>query len=89
MTARPARGTGFHKHLNSDGRNTQCFPGLDVWFANGGGTYYNPAFSYATAGTTGEIVSFNNCTYSLELGGGNTTGACREPFNLSLGGGSI
>ena len=53
----------FGKHLNSDGGKSQCYPGLDVWFANGGGNYYSPTFAYATAGTNVTTPTFSNCTY--------------------------
>lgn len=53
----------FGKHLN--GRNPTCPPpGVDRWFANGGGDYYNPEFSWASAGTQSSDVQFKNCTYN-------------------------
>lgn len=54
----------FGKHLNSD--NPACPPpGIDRWFANGGGNYFSPSFAWASAGAgPPENVAFNNCTYN-------------------------
>lgn len=53
----------FGKHLNND--NPTCPPpGVDRWFANGGGNYYDPTFSWASAGTAASSVQFSNCTYN-------------------------
>jgi len=55
----------FGKHLNN--ANPVCPPpGVDMWFANGGGNYYAPTFSWASAGNLPEAgVTFNNCTYGV------------------------
>ena len=54
----------FGKHLNS--QNPNCPPpGIDRWFANGGGNYFSPSFTWASAGAgPPEQVTFNNCTYN-------------------------
>ena len=51
----------FGKHLN--GGNPRKAPaGVDRWLVNGGGEYLNPSFSFASNGTTGTVVTFDNCT---------------------------
>lgn len=54
----------FGKHLNSKNPSTFLPPGVDYWFANGGGDYLNPSFTWASS--TGQPspteVTFNNCT---------------------------
>jgi arylsulfatase A-like enzyme len=61
----------FGKHLNNG--NPACPPpGVDRWFANGGGNYYSPSFSWASAGTESTSVTFDNCSYTC----GNQTGSC-------------
>lgn len=53
----------FGKVLN--GGNPTCPPpGVDRWFANGGGDYFSPSFSYASAGTDPSSVHFTNCSYN-------------------------
>jgi len=53
----------FGKHLNNF--NPTCPPpGVDRWFANGGGNYFNPEFSFASAGTESTTAIFNNCSYN-------------------------
>ena len=61
----------FGKHLN--GNNPTCPPpGVDRWFANGGGNFYSPSFTWASAGTTSSSVTFDNCSY---IGNGKN-GSC-------------
>jgi N-acetylglucosamine-6-sulfatase len=60
----------FGKHLNNGytPNNPMCPPaGVDKWFANGGGSYYNPEFNAASAGGTAAPANFKNCSAS---GGG-------------------
>lgn len=53
----------FGKHLNNN--NPKCPPpGVDRWFANGGGNYFSPTFSWASANTSASNVQFKNCTYN-------------------------
>lgn len=53
----------FGKHLN--GGNPACPPpGVDRWFANGGGNYNSPTFSDASAGSPADNLKFNNCSYN-------------------------
>lgn len=53
----------FGKQLNA--RNPKCPPpGVDRWFANGGGNYFSPTFDFASAGTAATNVAFTNCTYN-------------------------
>jgi len=53
----------FGKQLNQG--NPSCPPrGVDRWFANGGGDYFSPSFTWASAGTPSSSVHFNNCTYN-------------------------
>ena len=54
----------FGKHLNNN--NPACPPpGIDRWFANGGGNYFSPSFAWASAGAgLPETAVFNNCTYN-------------------------
>merc|ERR1719473_1331633 len=47
----------FGKHLNND--NPSCPPpGVDRWFANGGGNYYSPSFAAAAAGEPQAVAHF-------------------------------
>lgn len=54
----------FGKHLNN--ANPTCPPpGVDKWLANGGGTYFSPTFSVASAGDAAHsTVRFGNCSYN-------------------------
>ena len=53
----------FGKHLNGD--NPACPPpGVDRWFANGGGNFFSPSFSWASAGVEPSSAHFTNCTYN-------------------------
>lgn len=53
----------FGKQLNSF--NPECPPpGVDRWFANGGGNYFSPSFTWASAGTSPTTVHFANCSYN-------------------------
>lgn len=54
----------FGKHLNN--ANLACPPpGVDRWFANGGGDYFAPTFSVASAGDERPHTErWTNCTYS-------------------------
>ena len=49
----------FGKHLNS-ANSAKAPPGVDRWFVNGGGNYFNPTFT-EPSGRGGE-VTFDNCT---------------------------
>jgi hypothetical protein len=51
----------FGKHLNN-GNPARAPSGVDRWLVNGGGNYLNPSFSFASGGTPGSHVTFDNCT---------------------------
>ena len=51
----------FGKHLNN-GNPPRAPQGVDRWLVNGGGEDLDPTFSFASAGTAGETVKFDNCS---------------------------
>ena len=73
----------FGKHLNY-GNPSDAPAGVDRWFVNGGGEYLNPTFTFASAGTSGVEVTFNNCTgapcYSTAVIGNATVDWIRAVF---------
>ena len=52
----------FGKHLNN-GNPVQAPAGVSRWLVNGGGEYLNPSFSFASGGTRGTMIHFNNCRW--------------------------
>jgi N-acetylglucosamine-6-sulfatase len=72
----------FGKHLNTK-NPVGCPPGVDRWLVNGGGSYLNPTFSWASSGVqpTPE-VAFDNCTnmpcYSTSIIGNSSIGWIRD-----------
>ena len=64
----------FGKHLNN-GNPMKAPPGVDRWLVNNGGAYLNPQFSFASQGTPGVSVTFDNCSgpcYSTAIIGNAT-----------------